>query len=161
MASLIGLNRKNTMPHIENTVLVNAPLQTVFAAARDQESFPQFMPDVESLTIVERSPDGSRTVSDWVAVASDFKLKVRWTEEDVWDEAAHELRFTQLKGDYTAYGGLWKFTEEDGGTRFQSEIDYDLEIPLIGALLKAVVARLMRDNTQKILEAIKNRAETT
>jgi len=159
MASLIGLNRKNIMPHIENTVLVNAPLQTVFAAARDQESFPQFMPDVESLTIVERSPDGSRTVSDWVAVASDFKLKVRWTEEDVWDEAAHELRFTQLKGDYTAYGGLWKFTEENGGTRFHSEIDYDLEIPLIGALLKAVVARLMRDNTQKILEAIKSRAE--
>jgi len=148
------------MPHIENTVLVNAPLQTVFAAARDQESFPQFMPDVESLTIVERSPDGRRTVSDWVAVASDFKLKVRWTEEDIWDEAAHELRFTQLKGDYTAYGGVWKFTEEDGGTRFQSEIDYDLEIPLIGALLKAVVARLMRDNTQKILEAIKVRAES-
>ena len=148
------------MPHIENSVLVNAPLQTVFTAARDQESFPQFMPDVESLTIVERSADGSRTVSDWVAVASDFKLKVRWTEEDVWNEAAHELRFRQLKGDYTDYGGFWKFTEDSPGvTRFHSEIDYDLEIPLIGALLKAVVARLMRDNTQKILEAIKLRAE--
>ncbi len=148
------------MPHIENSVLVNAPLETVFTAARDQESFPQFMPDVESLTIIERSPDGSRTVSDWVAVASDFKLKVRWTEEDVWDEAAHELRFKQLKGDYTAYGGFWKFTEESQGvTRLQSEIDYDLEIPLIGALLKAVVARLMRDNTQKVLDAIKSRAE--
>ncbi len=148
------------MPHIENSVLVHAPLQAVFAAARDQESFPQFMPDVESLTVTERSADGTRTVSDWVAVASDFKLKVRWTEEDVWDEAAHELRFTQLKGDYTAYGGRWKFTEaEGGGTLFHSEIDYDLEIPLIGALLKAVVARLMRDNTQKILEAIKTRAE--
>ncbi len=148
------------MPHIENSVLVNAPLETVFAAARDQESFPQFMPDVESLTVVERSADGTRIVSDWVAVASDFKLKVRWTEEDVWDEAAHELRFTQLKGDYTAYGGFWKFTEESQGvTRFHSEIDYDLEIPLIGALLKAVVARLMRDNTQKVLDAIKSRAE--
>ena len=150
------------MPHIENSVLVNAPLAAVFAAARDQESFPQFMPDVESLTIVERSPDGTRTVSDWVAVASDFKLKVRWTEEDVWDEAAHELRFKQLKGDYTAYGGFWKFTEDSPGvTRFHSEIDYDLEIPLIGALLKAVVARLMRDNTQKVLDAIKSRAEAT
>ncbi len=148
------------MPHIENSVLVNAPLETVFAAARDQGSFPQFMPDVESLIVTERSPDGSRIVSDWVAVASDFKLKVRWTEEDIWDEAAHELRFKQLKGDYTAYGGLWKFTEDSPGvTRFQSEIDYDLEIPLIGALLKAVVARLMRDNTQKVLDAIKSRAE--
>ncbi len=148
------------MPHIENTVLVNAPLEAVFAAARDQETFPQFMPDVESVAISERSADGLRSVSEWVAVASDFKLKVRWTEEDLWDEAAHTLTFRQLKGDYTAYGGTWVFTAEgEGATRFQSEIDYDLEIPLIGALLKAVVARLMRDNTQKILEAIKTRAE--
>jgi len=149
------------MPRIENTVIVNAPLAAVFALARDQESFPQFMPDVESVAVSERSAGSDRTVSDWVAVASDFKLKVRWTEEDVWDEAAHTLRFRQLKGDYTSYGGEWRFTEESPGvTKFQSEIDYELEIPLIGALLKAVVARLMRDNTQKILEAIKTRAES-
>jgi ribosome-associated toxin RatA of RatAB toxin-antitoxin module len=149
------------MPHIENSVLVNAPLQAVFALARDQESFPQFMPDVESVAVTERSEDGLRSVSEWVAVASDFKLKVRWTEEDLWDEAAHTCRFQQIKGDYTAYGGVWTFTVESANiTRFHSEIDYELEIPLIGALLKAVVARLMRDNTQKILEAIKSRAES-
>jgi uncharacterized membrane protein len=150
-----------SMPHIENSVLINAPLETVFAAARDQEIFPQFMPDVESVVIAERSADGLRSVSEWVAVASDFKLKVRWTEEDLWDAATHTLRFKQLKGDYTAYSGTWRFGEETPGTTmFHSEIDYELEIPLIGALLKAVVARLMRDNTQKILEAIKSRAES-
>ncbi len=148
------------MPHIENHAEINAPLETVFALARDQSSFPQFMPDVESVTVAERSEGGSRTVTDWVAVASDFKLKVRWTEEDLWDEAAHTCRFTQLKGDYTAYGGLWTFTPEGPNvTAFKSEIDYELDIPLIGPLLKAVVARLMRDNTQKILDAIKARAE--
>ncbi len=148
------------MPHIENSAEINAPLETVFALARDQASFPEFMPDVESVLVVERNGDGSRTVTDWVAVARDFKLKVRWTEEDLWDEATHTCRFTQLKGDYTSYGGLWTFTPEGPNvTVFKSEIDYELEIPLIGALLKAVVARLMRDNTQKILDAIKVRAE--
>ena len=148
------------MPHIENSAEINAPLKTVFALARDQASFPEFMPDVESVLVVERNGDGSRTVTDWVAVARDFKLKVRWTEEDLWDEATHTCRFTQLKGDYTSYGGLWTFTPKGPNvTVFKSEIDYELEIPLIGALLKAVVARLMRDNTQKILDAIKVRAE--
>ena len=147
------------MPHIENRVSINASLEKVFALARDAESFPQFMPDVESVVISERSSDGSRMVTDWVAVASDFKLKVRWTEEDLWDEAAHTCRFQQLKGDYTAYGGLWTFTADGEATVFHSAIDYELDIPLIGPLLKAVVARLMQSNTQKILEAIKSHAE--
>ena len=147
------------MPHIENRVSINASLEKVFALARDAESFPQFMPDVESVVISERSSDGSRMVTDWVAVASDFKLKVRWTEEDLWDEAAHTCRFQQLKGDYTAYGGLWTFTADGETTLFHSAIDYELDIPLIGPLLKAVVARLMQSNTQKILEAIKSHAE--
>ncbi len=149
------------MPHIENHVAINAPLEKVYALARDAEAFPQFMPDVESVTVQERSDDGSRAVVDWVAVASDFKLKVRWTEEDLWDDAAHVLRFHQLKGDYTAYGGEWTFTSEgDNVTLFQSAFDYELDIPLIGPLLKAVVARLMHSNTQKILDAIKVRAES-
>jgi len=147
------------MPHIENRVSINASLEKVFALARDAESFPQFMPDVESVVVSERSSDGSRMVTDWVAVASDFKLKVRWTEEDLWDEAAHTCRFQQLKGDYTAYGGLWTFTADGEATVFHSAIDYELDIPLIGPLLKAVVARLMQSNTQKILEAIKSHAE--
>ena len=93
-------------------------------------------------------------------MASDFKLKVRWTEEDLWDDAAHTCRFHQLKGDYQAYGGLWTFTQTaEGQTLFASAIDYELEIPLIGPLLKKVVARLMQDNTQRILDAIKARAE--
>ncbi|MBV9851764.1 MAG: SRPBCC family protein [Armatimonadetes bacterium] len=148
------------MPHIENEVLVNAPLEKVYALAKDVESFPQFMPDVESIHIAERSADGQRTVTDWVGVASDFKLKVRWTEEDLWDDAAHTCRFSQVKGDYQQYGGTWTFTQEAGGrTRFASAIDYELDIPLIGPLLKSLVAKLMRENTQRILDAIKRRAE--
>ena len=148
------------MPHIENEVLVNASLDKVYTLAKDVESFPAFMPDVESIHVSERSPDGQRTVTDWVGVASDFKLKVRWTEEDIWDDAAHTCRFTQVKGDYQQYGGLWTFSQEaDGKTRFTSAIDYNLDIPLIGPLLKSLVAKLMRDNTQRILDAIKRRAE--
>lgn len=148
------------MPHIDNEVVIDAPLPTVYALAKDVEAFPSFMPDVESVHVAERSEGGSRTVTDWVGVASDFKLKVRWTEEDIWDDGAHTCRFSQVTGDYTEYGGLWTFTDAGGGqTRFASSIDYELDIPLIGPLLKKVVARLMHSNTQTLLEAVKSRAE--
>ena len=148
------------MPHIENEALVEAPLETVYALARDVEAFPEFMPDVESVQVVERSPNGHRVVTDWVGVASDFKLKIRWTEEDVWDDDAHTCRFSLVKGDYQNYGGLWTFTTEaDGRTKFASALNYDLDIPLIGPLLKALVLKLMRENTQRLLDAVKVRAE--
>jgi ribosome-associated toxin RatA of RatAB toxin-antitoxin module len=148
------------MPHIDNEVDVAAPLDRVYALSRDVESFPAFMPDVESVVVEERSDDGARVVTRWVGVAADFHLKIRWTEEDVWDEATHTCRFKQLKGDYNKYEGIWTFTAGESGTcRFQSSIDYEFEIPLIGPLLKKVVERLMRDNTQRLLDAIKVRAE--
>src|SRR5580658_8105094 len=98
------------MPHVENEVTVDAPVDRVYALAKDVEAFPGFMPDVESVVVEERSTDGSRTVTRWVGVAADFKLKIRWTEEDVWDDAAHTCRFSQVKGDYKAYAGIWTFT---------------------------------------------------
>jgi ribosome-associated toxin RatA of RatAB toxin-antitoxin module len=148
------------MPHIENEVTIAAPLARVYALAKDAESFPKFMPNVESVTVIERSADGSRAVADWVGVAPEFKLKIRWTEEDLWDDAAHVCRFRMLKGDYSAYAGTWTFAAlPDGGTQFSSAFDYELEIPLIGPLLKKVIAKLMHGNTQEILEAIKKQAE--
>jgi ribosome-associated toxin RatA of RatAB toxin-antitoxin module len=77
------------MPHLANEVLVDAPLDRVYALAKDVESFPEFMPDVESLEIVERSDDGSRTVTRWVGIAKEFRIKIKWTEEDLWDDGTH------------------------------------------------------------------------
>jgi ribosome-associated toxin RatA of RatAB toxin-antitoxin module len=149
------------MPHIENEVVVDAPLDRVYALAKDVESFPQFMPDVESLDVIEKSEDGSRTVTRWVGIAKEFRIKIRWTEEDIWDDSSHTCRFKQLKGEYNEYAGIWSFSAtDDGKCLFKSEIGYEYDIPLIGPLLKKVIERLMRDNTQRLLEAIKTRAES-
>jgi ribosome-associated toxin RatA of RatAB toxin-antitoxin module len=148
------------MPHIENEVVIDAPLERVYALAKDVESFPSFMPDVESVVVAERSEDGTRTVTDFVGVAKEFKIKIRWKEEDLWDDAAHTCRFHQISGEYQSYCGLWTFTSEgDNRSKFTSAIDYEYDVPLIGPLLKKVIARLMSDNTQRLLEAIKTRAE--
>lgn len=150
------------MPQAVNEVVIAAPLDRVYALARNVEVFPEFMPDVESLTVVERSEDGNRIVADWVGVVKDFRLKVRWTEEDLWDDAAHTCAFRQLKGDYQKYEGVWKFEALSASeTRFHSTLDYEIEIPLIGPLLKKIVAKLVRDNVQRILDAIKVQAEQT
>ncbi len=148
------------MPRIEESVEIAAPLETVWAVAQDVESFPDFMPDVLSLKVLERSPDGLRTVTEWEGIIKEFKLTVRCTEEDVWDPQARTCAFRMLKGDFDSYEGLWTFTEEDGKVRFHCVVDYEYDVPLIGPLIKNIVALKMKQNAANILHAIKARAES-
>lgn len=147
------------MPKVESSIVINSELDKVFALAKDIESFPQFMDDVKSLTVVERSADGNRTVSEWVGIIKDFKMTMKWTEEDIWDEVAKTCTFKLIKGDMKTYSGLWTFEPVDGCTKFSSVIEYEYDVPLIGAMIKALIAKIMKQNVDNLLQAIKERAE--
>lgn len=147
------------MPQVELESIVQAPLETVYAVARDVEAFPDFMPDVKSVRILEKSDDGSRTLTEWVAYASQLKLQVKWTEEDLWDDAARTCRFRQVKGDYDQMEGLWEFLPHPEGTLFRSTLNYELRVPLLGAIVQKVVQHLVTQNLKGILDGVKARAE--
>lgn len=149
------------MPTVESSVFINAPVDKVFALAKNIEEFPEFMPDLKKVTILERSPDGNRTVSEFVGYIKDFRITMKWTEEDEWDEEAKTCRFRLVKGDFKSYSGLWTFEPVDGGTRYTSVIEFEYEIPLIGPMIKSLVARLMKQNVDNMLNAIKNKAESS
>lgn len=116
------------------------------------------MKDVKSLTIVER--EGNRIVSDYVGLVPKFMLKVRWQQEDIWDDEAKTCVFRQVKGDYDELDGKWWFEEENGGTRFNSTLNYVYNVPTLGPLVKKVIHNIVIENMDNILEAIKKRAET-
>ncbi|MBV6458620.1 MAG: hypothetical protein HONBIEJF_01753 [Fimbriimonadaceae bacterium] len=147
------------MPSVETSVWISAPLDKVYAIAKDNRSFPDFMDDVKSLEIVESS--NGRVVSDWVGVVSAFGLKVRWRQEDVWDDSNHVCQFRQLSGDYDQLDGTWTFKEENGGTRFDSNLNYEYVVPAVGPLVKKVVHSLVVKNMDGVLGAIKRRAEAS
>ena len=147
------------MPTVESSVSINAPVEKVFALARDIESFPQFMPDLKKVTILEKSPEGNRIVSEFVGYIKDFRLTIKWVEEDHWDEQAKTCNFSLVRGDFKSYSGTWKFEPEAGGTKYTSVIDFEYNIPLIGPIIKSLVAKLMKQNVDNMLNAIKAKAE--
>ncbi|MDI6829518.1 MAG: SRPBCC family protein, partial [Armatimonadota bacterium] len=113
------------MPRVESSVIINSDVDKVFALARDIESFPQFMPDLKKVSILDKSPDGRRVISEFVGDIKQFKITVKWTEEDEWDENAKTCRFKLIKGDFKNYSGLWTFEPIEGGTKFTSVIDFE------------------------------------
>ena len=148
------------MPRLEQSVTINAPADKVYAVARDVESFPQFMSDLRSLSVLERSEDGNRTVTEWTGLIREFKMTVKWTQEDLWDPTTLRDEFKMLKGDMNSMSGYWQFTADGEQTRFESVMDYEYDVPLIGPMIKSLIKKKMTDNLQATLEAIKTRAET-
>lgn len=156
-----GIVPKETMPQIESSILIDAPREAVIATARDNEAFPEFMADVASLVVKERSEDGLRLITDWVGIVPKFGVKVRWSEEDIWDLEAGTCTFRQVSGDYKKFEGVWTFTAEGpNATRFTNVLDYELEIPLVGPLIQAIIKKTMENNLDSTLKAIKQRAES-
>lgn len=148
------------MPRVESDIVIQAPRSKVMAVARDNEQFPEFMTDLKSIRVLERSSDNNRVVSDWVGIVPKFGTTIHWVEEDVWDDAAGTCTFRQVKGDYKQFEGVWTFTSEsDNATRFASVVDYEIEIPLVGPLIKTIVKKTIQDNVDATLKAFKTRCE--
>ncbi len=145
------------MARVEATAHIHAPLEAVYQVAKDVETFPTFMPDVESVKVLER--DGTHTVTAWVGVVQG--RKVRWVEDDEWDDIRHLCTFRQREGDFTRYEGTWTFAASAGWTQTVLAVDFELELPLAGALLSNLLKVLVRKNLESMLGAIKGRLETT
>lgn len=148
------------MPQITDSIVINAPRPLVLEIAMDNERFPEYMADVQNLRVLERSAGGLRVVSEWTGIVPRFHTTIRWTEEDIWNLDLGTCTFQQLHGDYDRFEGTWMFTEVDAQTtRFDSFLDYALEIPLVGAIIQGIVLKTMTANLRATLEAIKARSE--
>lgn len=145
------------MPIVETSIWMNAPVEKVYAIAKDSERYPEYMKDVKSITIVER--EGERVVADWVGLIPQFMMKVRWRQEEVWDPMTHSSTFRQLSGDYDKLEGEWRLEAENGGTRFSQKVDYEYNVPTLGPLVKKVIHVIVVKNLESINEAFKARAE--
>ncbi len=145
------------MPTVSSEILIQAPAGAVYSLAQDIEQFPEFMADVQSVEILEDNLP--RRVSRWVGVVKEFNRTVTWTEEDFWDDEQRRCTFRQTEGDYTQYQGEWEFHEDPQGTRVYLRIDFEYDVPLIGALIKGILQRKMQQNVEAMLAALKEQAE--
>jgi len=145
------------MATVESRVVVNAPVERVYGIARDIESFPEFMHDVVEVEILEQTPE--RQVSRWVGLIEEFNRTLEWTEEDFWNDEQHRCDFAMIEGDFTSYRGTWVFERDEEGTLVTLVVEYEYNVPLIGALIKKLLHKKVQQNCDNMLAAIKAEAE--
>ena len=144
------------MPYLEARIVVDAPARDVYELAKDQERFPQFMPDVESVTIVERLPD--RVITRWKTLVEEAPIE--WIEEDLFDDARTRIDYKLLEGDLDTFEGAWTFVETEGQTQVTLSVDYDFGVPTLAELIGPTLHKKVQENSEMMLAALKREAES-
>ena len=143
------------MPYVESRIAIDAPARRVYELAKDQERFPQFMPDVENVTVVERR-SGS-VISRWKTLVEEAPIE--WTEEDRFDDVALRIEYKLLEGDLDKFEGSWTFEHRDGVTHVVLGVEYDFGVPTLAELIGPTLEKKVRENSEMMLCALKREAE--
>ncbi|NIM05363.1 MAG: hypothetical protein GTO55_04585 [Armatimonadetes bacterium] len=144
------------MPEIRVEEVADAPVEKVYEIAKEIERAPEWMPDVESITVLSR--EGEVVTSRWEGRVEEFKRTLNWTEEDRWDDAQHKCAFRAIEGDWDVYEGEWEFIPEGEKTRMRMRLNFEFNVPLIGPLIKGLLKKLVEKNSRGMLQALAKRA---
>ncbi|MEO6836536.1 MAG: aromatase/cyclase [Candidatus Tumulicola sp.] len=143
------------MPYVETAIAIAAPARVVYELAKDQERFPEFMPDVEIVIVLERHAD--HVISRWKTLVEEAPIE--WIEEDRFDDEALRIDYKLLEGDLDKFEGAWTFAERDGTTHVHLGVDYDFGVPTLAELIGPTLQRKVRENSEMMLAALKKQAE--
>lgn len=143
------------MPNVECTIVIAAPARRVYELAKEQDRFPEFMPDVESVVVLERRSDA--VITRWKTLVEEAPIE--WTEEDRFDDAALRIDYALIEGDLDTFQGAWTFTPQDDGTEVRLTVEYDFGVPTLAELIGPTLHKKVRENSEMMLAALKVEAE--
>lgn len=138
------------MASVERNIKVNVPVEKFFAVITDYESYPEFLPEVEEVKILDKKGN-RKTVY--------FKVKYLKTVEytlDMVEEKNKEVRWKLKEGDFKKNEGMWKLKKEGSGTDATYSVDIEFSFPVPGFILK----KLISVSLPQMLNRFKERAES-
>ena len=143
------------MPYVETSIVIDAPASRVYELAKEQERFPQFMPDVESVSVLERHP--THIITRWKTLVEEAPIE--WTEEDIFDDVNTRIDYKLIEGDLDKFEGAWTFVERDGVTHVCLGVEYDFGVPTLAELIGPILHKKVEENSLMMLRALKEKCE--
>jgi len=137
------------VPAAERCIDVNASPETLFEVITSYADYPEFLPEIESASVVAES-DGAKRVRFVLNIVK----RVRYTLELV-EDSPRSVRWTLIDGDLRANSGSWTLERLPDGVRATYRVDVEVGIFVPGA----IVSRLVGETLPATLQAFARRAE--
>ena len=119
------------MPYVETSIIIKAESEKVYSLACNMEKYPDYMRDVESVTVIERKD--RETITDWETSVDG--TPIYWKEIDYFDDKNLTITYKLIEGDLDKFEGQWKFRTVPEGTEVTLGVDFDFGIPVLEELI--------------------------
>ena len=124
-----------------NTILIQAPLESIFAVASDLPHWPEFLPHYRYNRFLSEMPWGGIVKMSAVRTF----IPTTWISEYRIDTEKPQLYFKHLRSAFNATRGMvvvWHFTPTPEGVRVEITHDLELHWPLIGGFVSTYIVGL-------------------
>lgn len=143
----------NTAYTIEMSRWLERPPEHGFRIMEDVERFPEFMPNVNEVRLLE--VDGNRKIASWNITLDDAPLS--WIEEGIYDPEGLRIDFRSIEGVFDRFDGYWRVVREGKGSRITFELIYEIGLPEIEEIVGPLLRRRLVENAESMLDAIEER----
>lgn len=138
------------MPSVLVSKKVSGKIDDIYQLISDMPSYPRFMPDLLSVTLLSR--ELNKTTTHWISNVDGRKIE--WTEEDLFYPQQYRIEYQQIKGDLKKFTGYWQLVETAEGVEISLFVDFEFGIPMIAGLLNPLLKKKVRENSENMLTAI-------
>ena len=143
------------MPKHETTRRVTHTPDEMFALVADVESYPEFLPMCEALTVRSRKEREGVTLIVAEMTVGYKAIRETFTSQVVLKPAERRIDVRYVDGPFKYLSNVWRFDGvPDGGTEIHFFIDYEFKSRILGALMGAMFDRAFR----MLAEAFEKRA---
>lgn len=118
-----------------NSIIIQAPRETIFATAADLDHWPQILPHYRYIHFLRRLPDHS--IVKMAAVRSG--IPISWTSEFVVDRERMELRFLHLRAFTRGMRVIWTFKETPAGVLVEIMHALRFRVPQLAPIAEPII----------------------
>jgi uncharacterized membrane protein len=145
------------MAKVVRSVTINVPVEKVFNYFDDPSNLPEIWPSLMEINDVKRTPEGVGSTHGWV-----YKLagkRIQGTAEII-KYVVNKRIVSKAFGGGIESTQTYTFESMNGGTKFTCENVYTIDIPILGKLAEAFVAKLNENEADVFMANLKARMET-
>jgi uncharacterized membrane protein len=143
-------------------ITIHAPLERVFAVARDVERWPSLLQHYRSVRfLTRRSGGGEVAMAAWRPFGP-LRWPTWWVSDMTVDAAAREIRYRHIRGITTGMDVVWRLRPADGAVVIELVHEWaGPRWPLIGRAAAALVIGpvFVHGIASRTLAGIRRRAE--